>query len=94
MKKILFLLNKKEKNYLIIISLFLLIGVFVEMISFAIIIPVFNIIFLNSLSDNIFFKLFFDNKDFLITKQFKIIILVILIVIFFVKNIYLIILSK
>lgn len=93
MKKILFLLNKKEKNYLIIISLFLLIGVFVEMISFAIIIPVFNIIFLNSLSDNIFFKLFFDDKDFLITKQFKIIILVILIIIFFVKNIYLIILN-
>jgi ABC-type multidrug transport system fused ATPase/permease subunit len=93
MKKILFLLNKKEKNYLIIISLFLLIGVFVEMISFAIIIPVFNIIFLNSLSDNIFFRLFFDNKDFLITKQFKIIILVILLIIFFVKNIYLIILN-
>lgn len=93
MKKIFFLLNKKEKNYLIIISLFLLIGVFVEMISFAIIIPVFNIIFLNTLSDNIFFRLFFDNGDFLITKQFKIIILIILLIIFFIKNIYLIILN-
>jgi len=93
MKKILFLLSKKEKNYLIIISLFLLIGVFVEMISFAIIIPVFNIIFLNSLSDNFFYSLFFSNKDFLVTKQIKIIILGFLLTIFFLKNIYLIILN-
>jgi len=93
MKKIFFLLNKKERIYLIIISAFLLVGVFVEMISFAIIIPVFNIIFLNSLSDNFFLSLFFDNKDFLVTKQFKIIILGILLIIFFIKNIYLIILN-
>jgi ABC-type multidrug transport system fused ATPase/permease subunit len=93
MKKIFFLLNKKERSYLIIISAFLLVGVFVEMISFAIIIPVFNIIFLNSLSDNIFFSLFSHNKDFLVTKQFKIITLGILLIIFFIKNIYLIILN-
>lgn len=93
MKKIFFLLNKKERSYLIIISAFLLLGVFVEMISFAIIIPVFNIIFLNSLSDNIFFSLFSHNKDFLVTKQFKIITLGILLIIFFIKNIYLIILN-
>jgi ABC-type multidrug transport system fused ATPase/permease subunit len=93
MKKIFFLLNKKERSYLIIISAFLLVGVFVEMISFAIIIPVFNIIFLNSLSDSIFFSLFSHNKDFLVTKQFKIITLGILLIIFFIKNIYLIILN-
>ena len=93
MKKILFLLNKKEKNYLIIISVFLLIGVFVEMISFAIIIPVFNIIFLNSLSENLFFDFFFFSKDFEVDKEFKIITLVTLLLIFFVKNIYLIILN-
>jgi ATP-binding cassette subfamily C protein len=93
MKKILFLLNKKEKNYLFIISIFLLAGVFVEMISFAIIIPVFNIIFLNTFSENIFFKLFFYDRDFIITKQFKIIVLAFLLLIFFMKNIYLIILN-
>jgi ABC-type multidrug transport system fused ATPase/permease subunit len=93
MKKILFLLNIKEKNYLIIISVFLLIGVFVEMISFAIIIPVFNIIFLNSLSENFFFDFFFFSKDFEVDKEFKIITLVTLLLIFFVKNIYLIILN-
>jgi ABC-type multidrug transport system fused ATPase/permease subunit len=91
-QKILFLLNAKERNYLIMVSLFLLVGVFLEMLSFAIIVPIFNVIFLNNLSEDFFSKIFF-NKDFFISKNFKIIILFILILVFFIKNIYLIFLN-
>ena len=51
-KKISFLLTKKEKYNLAIISLFNLIGVLLEMLSFVIIIPVFNLIFLKDKSYN------------------------------------------
>jgi hypothetical protein len=57
-QKILFLLNAKERNYLIMVSLFLLVGVFFEMLSFAIIVPIFNVIFLNNLSEDFFSKIF------------------------------------
>jgi ABC-type multidrug transport system fused ATPase/permease subunit len=92
-KKILFLLNKNETRVLLIISLFTLLGIFFEMLSFAIIIPVFNIIFLNNFYENSFFHNFFSYKDFLITKNFKITVLLILVLVFFIKNTYLIFLN-
>ena len=92
-KKILFLLNKNETRFLLIISVFTLLGIFLEMLSFAIIIPVFNVIFLNNFIESSFFQIFFSYKDFIITKNSKIIILLLLISVFFIKNIYLIILN-
>ena len=44
-QKTLFLLNEKEKKYIFFISFINIIGVLFEMISFALIIPVFNLIF-------------------------------------------------
>jgi ABC-type multidrug transport system fused ATPase/permease subunit len=92
-KKILFLLNKNETRFLLIISVFTLLGIFLEMLSFAIIIPVFNLIFLNNFIESSFFQIFFSYKDFIITKNSKIIFLILLISVFFIKNIYLIILN-
>jgi ABC-type multidrug transport system fused ATPase/permease subunit len=63
------------------------------MLSFAIIIPFFNIIFLNNFYENSFVNIFFSSKDFLITKNFKIIVLLFLVIVFFIKNIYLIFLN-
>ena len=92
-KKILFLLNKNETRFLLIISVFTLLGIFLEMLSFAIIIPVFNVIFLNNFNESSLFQIFFSYKDFIITKNSKIIFLILLISVFFIKNIYLIILN-
>ena len=92
-KKILFLLNKNETRFLLIISVFILLGIFLEMLSFAIIVPVFNVIFLNNFIESSFFQIFFSYKDFIITKNSKIIFLLLLISVFFIKNIYLIILN-
>ena len=90
-KKIFFLLDKNEIKYLIIISIFLLLGIFFEMLSFVIIIPVFNLVFLNNFSDNFLLNLFFTDNGALENNNSKVIILVIMLLIFFIKNIYLII---
>ena len=62
-KKILFLLNKDETRFLLIISFFTLLGIFFEMLSFAIIIPFFNIIFLNNFYENSFVNIFVRLKN-------------------------------
>lgn len=86
-QKTLFLLNKKEKTYIFFISLINIIGVLVEMISFALIIPVFNIIFFGKypsyIPDSYINFYTFNNS-------FKILILIFFIIIFFLKNVFLI----
>jgi ABC-type multidrug transport system fused ATPase/permease subunit len=86
-QKTLFLLNKKEKTYIFFISFINIIGVLVEMISFALIIPVFNIIFFakypSYIPDSYINFYTFNNS-------FKIFILIFFIIIFFFKNIFLI----
>jgi ABC-type multidrug transport system fused ATPase/permease subunit len=86
-QKTLFLLNKKEKTYIFFISFINIIGVLVEMISFALIIPVFNIIFFEKypsyIPDSYINFYTFNNS-------FKILILIFFIIIFFLKNIFLI----
>jgi ABC-type multidrug transport system fused ATPase/permease subunit len=86
-QKTLFLLNKKEKTYIFFISFINIIGVLVEMISFALIIPVFNIIFFakypSYIPDSYINFYTFNNS-------FKIFILIFFIIIFFCKNIFLI----
>lgn len=92
-KKITFLLNKNEVKFLSIFSFLLLIGIFFEMLSFVIIIPVFNLIFLNNFSDNFLLNIFFSNSDIPETSNFKILVLFIMMSVFFVKNLYLIIVN-
>ena len=79
-QKTLFLLNKKEKTYIFFISFINIIGVLVEMISFALIIPVFNIIFFGKypsyIPDSYINFYTFNNS-------FKIFILIFFIIIFF-----------
>lgn len=86
-QKTLFLLNKKEKTYISFVSFINIIGVLVEMISFALIIPVFNIIFFEKypsyIPDSYINYYTFNNS-------FKILILIFFIIIFFLKNIFLI----
>jgi ABC-type multidrug transport system fused ATPase/permease subunit len=91
-KKISFLLTGKEKYNLAIISLFNLLGVLLEMLSFVIIIPVFNLIFLKDKSYNHLIDFFFDH-DFFDKTNAKIIILVILILLFCFKNFFLVVIN-
>jgi ABC-type multidrug transport system fused ATPase/permease subunit len=91
-KKISFLLTVKEKYNLAIISLFNSLGVLLEMLSFVIIIPVFNVIFLKENTYNYLIDFFF-RQDFFEKINAKILILVILILLFCFKNIFLIIIN-
>lgn len=93
LKKITFLLNKNEVKFLSIFSFLLLIGIFFEMLSFVIIIPVFNLIFLNNFSDNFLLNIFFSNSDIPESSNFKILVLFIMMLVFFAKNLYLIIVN-
>lgn len=94
-KKISFLLNKKEKKKLAIISALNFFGIFLEMLSFALIIPVFNIIFLNKKSEVIFLDYIYSEFSYIDFNDpvFKIIILCVLIFLFFFKNIFLILIN-
>jgi len=97
LKKIFFLTNKKEKYKLAIISGLNFFGIFLEMLSFALIIPVFNIIFLDEKSEipilNSMHSHFSNLNINLDDGIYKILILLILILIFFLKNIFLIIIN-
>jgi ABC-type multidrug transport system fused ATPase/permease subunit len=90
LKKILDLFDKKEKKALVFLSFLVFFSIFLEMFSLAIIVPVFNIIFVDHSS---WLNLFINNIQLLKSTNFKIIILVILVFIFFFKNVYLIILN-
>lgn len=97
LKKIFFLINKKEKYKLAIISGLNFFGIFLEMLSFALIIPVFNIIFLDKKSEVTILNFIYSKlSSFNINIEddiFKILILFILILLFFFKNIFLIIIN-
>ena len=97
LKKIFFLTNKKEKYKLAVISGLNFFGIFLEMLSFALIIPVFNIIFLDEKSEipilNLLHSHFSNLNINLDDGIYKILILLILILIFFFKNIFLIIIN-
>ncbi len=85
-KKIFFLFSESEKKKLLLLSTFVFFCIFLEMLSLAIIVPVFNIIFLENSS---LFNSFFNNLELLKSNNFKIVLLIILIFIFFFKNIFL-----
>jgi len=90
LKKIFLLFNEKEKKFFIILSILVFFSIFLEMLSLAIIVPVFNIIFVERSS---WINLFINDIDLLKSANFKIFVLVALIFIFLIKNIFLIILN-
>jgi ABC-type multidrug transport system fused ATPase/permease subunit len=91
LKKILFLFNEKEKNFFIILSILVFFSIFLEMLSLAVIVPVFNIIFVERSSWTSL--LIIDDNDLFRSVNFKILVLVSLILIYLIKNIFLIILN-
>ncbi len=89
-KKIFLILEKKDKITLLVIIFALLIGVFLETLSLAFVIPVFNFIFLENASNlqylnNLFKEFFLQDELF-----FKIFILFIFLCTYIFKNFYLI----
>jgi ABC-type multidrug transport system fused ATPase/permease subunit len=90
LRKIFLLFNEKEKKFFIILSILVFFSIFLEMLSLAIIVPVFNIIFVERSS---WINLFINDIDLLKSANFKIFVLVTLIFIFLIKNIFLIILN-
>jgi ABC-type multidrug transport system fused ATPase/permease subunit len=90
LKKIFFLFSIKEKKIIIFISMLIFICIVMEMLSLAVIVPVFNVIFVERSS---WINLFIDNPEILKSNNFKIFVLIILIFIFFLKNLFLILVN-
>lgn len=90
LKKIFFLFSVKEKKIIIFISMLIFLCIVMEMLSLAVIVPVFNVIFVERSS---WINLFIDNSEILKSNNFKILVLIILIFIFFFKNLFLILVN-
>tara|TARA_B110000503_G_scaffold141752_1_gene236232 strand:+ start:4819 stop:6540 length:1722 start_codon:yes stop_codon:yes gene_type:complete len=89
LKKILFILNKKEKLQLVFISIFSFFTIFMEMLSIAVIIPVFDIIFFDNVDKYNFLNHFLTGFISFEGSNFKILILIALLLAFLLKNIIL-----
>jgi ABC-type multidrug transport system fused ATPase/permease subunit len=85
-KNLFYLFTKKEIKFFIIIFFGILVTTLLDVISFASIIPIFKIIFLNKLENINFVKSDFISSDL----NFKILILILFIGIFSIKNIFII----
>lgn len=79
-----YIFNKKEIVFLWLIFFGVLVTTVLDILSFALIIPIFQIIFLNKITEISFFNFFFNLND--LSLDLKIIILLIFILIFFLKN--------
>ena len=90
LKKILDLFSYKERKFLIILSSAVFVSIFLEMLSLAIIVPVFNIVFVEHSS---WINLIIDNNIIIKSIFFKIFILFTLVFVFLFKNIFLITLN-
>ena len=76
-KKILFILSIKEKFKILLISIFTILSILMETFSIALIIPIFDIIFIGNLEKYHYFTSFFLNEDlFSSEKNVKILILI------------------
>jgi len=91
LKKIFFILSKKEKLKLFFIAIINFIAIFFEMLSIAIIVPVFDMIFFNNIDKYIFINKFLPEFISFEGDKFKIVILIALMLAFLLKNIILII---
>jgi ABC-type multidrug transport system fused ATPase/permease subunit len=91
-KKTLLILSKDEKFKLLLISIFTILSILMEMFSIALIIPIFDIIFLGNLEKYHYFTHFFLHEDLISSeKNVKILILILLLAAFLFKNIFLIV---
>ena len=88
LKNIFNLLNFEEKKIYLIITILLFLCMFLEIVSLALIIPVFNIIFLNKISDLEIFH--YLNQHYYFGNSAKILILILVIICFALKNFILI----
>jgi ABC-type multidrug transport system fused ATPase/permease subunit len=79
--------TKKEINYFVIVFIGIFFTTVLDVISFSTVIPVFNIVFLDQIPS----ISFIDAKDIQLTFELKIIFLVCFVLIFFLKNIFIII---
>lgn len=86
-----YLLTKKEKFLFLLTTSLNFFGIFLEMLSLALIIPVFNIIFFNSLPNNFLFLKIFNNSNIFSDLNIKILVVTFLIIFFFIKTFLLII---
>jgi len=82
-----YILQKEDKKYLLLIFFGIILTTFLETISIASIIPIFNIIVLEKFPINIFLNL--ENYKF--DTNFKLLALLIFIIIFLIKNIFIIV---
>jgi ATP-binding cassette, subfamily B, bacterial PglK len=82
------LLNFEEKKKYLIITILLFLCMFLEIVSLALIIPVFNIIFLNKISDLEIFN--YLNQHYYFEDSAKILILILVVICFAAKNFILI----
>lgn len=90
LKKIFFLFNKKEKIIFFIATFLSFINILLDLFTFSLIVPIFNIIFVSQDTESIFLKYIPNSQFFLISKDGKLIVLYLLILIFAVKAIILI----
>jgi ABC-type multidrug transport system fused ATPase/permease subunit len=89
-KKIYQLLNSKEKIYILYIFFIFFISIIFDLLSFAIIVPIFDIIFLDDIS-NFKHSVFLENYSFLLyIFNNKLILLFFVLVVFLIKNLLLI----
>jgi len=86
-----YILTKKEKFLFLLTTSLNFFGIFLEMFSLALIIPVFNFIFFNNLPNNFLFFSIFNNLKILSEFNTKMLIVVFLIIFFFIKTFLLII---
>jgi ABC-type multidrug transport system fused ATPase/permease subunit len=92
LKKILLILSKNEKFKILLISIFTILSILMEMFSIALIIPIFDIIFLGNLEKYHYLIHFFLHDDLIYSeKNVKILILILLLAAFLFKNIFLIV---
>ena len=85
-KNILYLLSNSEKKKYFILMFFLVISTFLEVFSIAIILPVFELVFLNKLPHLLEFIII--KKDFLNENITKILILFLTLIIYVIKNFF------
>ena len=79
-----FLIKKEERKYFFIIFITILVGSFLETLSIAIFLPLFNLIFDNTLRDNYWMEIF--NNSFKSVNENIILLLAVIISIFIFKN--------
>ena len=79
-----FLIKKEERKYFFIIFITILVGSFLETLSIAIFLPLFNLIFDNTLRDNYWMEIF--NNSFKSDNENIILLLAVIISIFIFKN--------